>query len=114
MKFLCTFQSKPGSPPPTPEQLQALGAFTVKYLSNGVVKMTGGILRAGHGLKLEQTGGKVKVVDGPYAETKELIDGYAIIEVPSQERAVEVCAEFMQVAGEGTGELQLMMDPPGF
>ena len=53
------------------------------------------------------------MTDGPFAETKELIDGFAVVEVPSKEAAIAVATEFMQLAGDGTGEILQMFDPSG-
>ena len=44
-------------------------------------------------------------------ETKELVVGYAIVQVKSQAEAVEVARRFMSVAGNGTGEIRQLMGP---
>ena len=53
------------------------------------------------------------MTDGPYAETKELIDGFALIEVSSKEEAIDVARQFMTVAGDGQGEILQVFDPGG-
>jgi len=64
------------------------------------------------------SGGKMTVTDGPFAETKELIGGFAILEAASKEEAIELGKKFMQlhvdVLGqtyEGTLEVRPMFDP---
>lgn len=57
--------------------------------------------------------GKMSFTDGPFAESKELIDGFAVIEVASLDAAKQVCTEFMQIAGDGVGEILQMFDPGG-
>ena len=52
-------------------------------------------------------------VDGPYAEIKEVIDGFALIEVKSVEEAIEVARRFMTVAGDGTGEVLSVFEQGG-
>lgn len=113
MKFLMTYQQNPNVPPPTPEQMMKIGAYTERNIKAGVVKMTGGLVRPTRGIQIRCEGGKVSVTDGPFAETKELIDGFALIEVASREQAVALATEFMQLAGDGTGEILQVFDPPG-
>jgi hypothetical protein len=111
MKFLMTYAQKPDVAPPSPEQLAKLGAFTEKNIKSGVVVMTGGLVRPSRGIQLRCDSGKVSVTDGPFAETKELIDGFALVEVGSREEAIALATEFMQIAGEGTGEILQVFDP---
>jgi hypothetical protein len=111
MKFLMTYAQKPDVPPPSPAQLVQLGAFTEKHVKSGTVVMTGGLVRPSRGIQLRCDGGKVSVTDGPFAETKELIDGFALVEVGSRDEAIALATEFMQIAGDGTGEILQVFDP---
>jgi len=54
--------------------------------------------------------GERVVTDGPFAETKELIDGFALVKADSKEAAVALATEFMQLAGDGTGEILQVFD----
>lgn len=120
MKFLLTYQGDE-SAPPTPEKLAAIGKFTQEMLARGVVIMTGGLVRPDHGTKLKCEGGKITVTDGPFPETKELIDGFALVRCDSLEAAIALGKEFMGVAGDGVGEVLRVFDsaeipplpPPG-
>jgi hypothetical protein len=105
MKFLAIFQHTPGAPPPSPEKLAEIGAFTQKMMASGSVFLTGGMVRPTHGLKIQSEGGQVSVLDGPFAETKELIDGFAILNAPDLKAAIELSKEFLAVAGDGKGEI---------
>lgn len=116
MKFMMTYTALPDAPVPTPEQFAAIGAFSERMIKAGTVVMTGGMLRPNHGIKIRCEQGKISVTDGPFAETKELIDGFAIVNVASQDEAIRVAGEFMQVAGDGAGEILRIYDeepPPG-
>ena len=113
MKFLLTYAAKPDSPPPSPEQMKKLGAFTQKHVASGTVVLTGGLVRPSRGIQLTCEAGKVSIVDGPFAETKELIDGFALVEVRSKEEALQIASEFMAIAGDGTGEVLQVFEPPG-
>jgi predicted lipid-binding transport protein (Tim44 family) len=105
-----TYAQKPNTPPPTPAHMAAIGAFTQKNLKSGVVVMTGGLVRPTRGGRLKCESGKVSVTDGPFAETKELIAGFALVQVSSKEQAVALASEFMQLAGDGTGEVLQVFD----
>jgi hypothetical protein len=105
MKFLLTYQQDPGRPPPSPEKMAAIGAYTHKMIASGTVIMTGGLVRPTKGTQIKCESGKVSVTDGPFAETKELIDGFALVNATSKEDAIRLATEFMQIAGDGTGEI---------
>jgi hypothetical protein len=111
MRFLMTYTQRPDAPPPTPEKMAAIGAFTQKNIQSGVVVMTGGLVRPTKGIQLTCEHGKVSVTDGPFAETKELIDGFALVQVASKAEAIAIASEFMQLAGDGTGEILQVFDP---
>src|SRR5689334_16919241 len=110
MKFLMTYAADPAAPPPTQEKMAALGAYTEKNMKAGIVLMTGGLVRPSRGIQLRCEGGKVSVTDGPFAETKELIDGFALVSVGSKEEAVALASEFMRIAGDGTAEILQVFD----
>jgi hypothetical protein len=113
MKFLMTYTQRPDAPPPTAEHMAAIGAFTEKNIKAGIVVMTGGLVRPSRGIQLKCERGKVSVTDGPYAETKDLIDGFALVEVGSREQAIGIATEFMQLAGDGIGEILQVFDSGG-
>lgn len=113
MKFLMIFESDPSAPPPSPETFAKLGAYMQRMLASGQVVMTGGVVRPSRGIKITNEGGKVTVTDGPFAESKELIDGYAVVNASSKEEAIALSTEFMQIAGEGKGEILELFDPGG-
>lgn len=113
MKFLMTYEQKPNSAPLTPAQLAAMGAYTERNMKAGIVLMTGGLVRPTRGIQMRCEAGKVTVTDGPFVETKELIDGYALVEVKSKEEVIALATEFMQLTGDGKSEILQVFDPPG-
>jgi hypothetical protein len=113
MKFLMIYESSPNAPPPSPATLAKLGAYTEKMLSSGTVVLTGGLVRPSRGVKMVNEGGKISVVDGPFAESKELIDGFAVVNVNGADDAIALAKEFMEIAGEGKAEILQMFDPGG-
>ena len=113
MKFLMTYEQAPNLPPPTPEKMAAIGAFTQEMMKSGVLVMTGGLQRPTKGTRIKMAAGDFSVTDGPYAETKELIDGFALVEVKSKQEAFDVAKRFMSIAGDGQGEILQVFDPGG-
>jgi hypothetical protein len=109
MKFLMTYHGDPKAVP-TPEKLAELGKFTEEMVKSGVVIMTGGLVRPSKGTKIAFSGGNYSVTDGPFPETKELIDGFALIHADSMAKAIEHAKKFMAVAGEGEGEILQVFD----
>jgi hypothetical protein len=111
MKFLMTYEPAVKEQP-TPEKMAKLAKFGEETAKAGILIMTGGLVRPSKGTRLTLKDGNF-TVDGPYAETKEFIDGFALIEVKSAEEAIEVARRFMTVAGNGTGEVLAVFDRGG-
>jgi hypothetical protein len=117
MKFLMTYQGDQ-SKPPTAETMAAIGALTTEMINQGVLLMTGGLVRPNSGTQLKLSGGKFSVTDGPFPETKELIDGFALVRLGSKQAAVDMAKRFMSIAGDGEAEILQVFDaadggPPG-
>jgi hypothetical protein len=75
---------------PSTELLTAMGKFNEELVNAGVMLAGEGLLPSKQGARvLLKPGGKRTVVDGPFAETKELIAGFWILQVKSMEEAVE-------------------------
>jgi hypothetical protein len=110
MKFLMTYVSARKAPP-TPEHMAAIAKFSEEMTKSGILLMTGGLQRPSKGTQLRLSDGKFSVTDGPFAETKELIDGFALVETRSKEEALQVAERFMKIAGDGEGEVLQVFDP---
>lgn len=90
-------ESKPDAPP-SPQLMAAMGALITEMTEAGVMEATGGLSGTRHGARIRFDGGKPRVIDGPFAESKELIAGYAILEVPSKAVAIEWALRFGAIA----------------
>ena len=89
--------------PPSPELTAAIGKHTEEMMKAGVVVEIGGLLPSSKGARIRVAGGKLNVIDGPFAEAKELIGGYAIVEVKSKAEAVELGKRFMKLHSDVLG-----------
>lgn len=74
---------------PSEQLLTAMGKFNEELVKAGVMLAGDGLHPSSKGKRVQFSGGKRRVVDGPFAETKELIAGYWIWQVKSMEEAVE-------------------------
>ncbi len=119
MKYLTLIrhsESYRQSPPPA-ALMQAMGQFVEKSRRNGTLVDTGGLLPSKEGARVRLAGGKITVTDGPFAETKEVIGGWAILQADSKAEAIRIATEFMELHRkywpefEGESELRPMFDP---
>jgi hypothetical protein len=74
---------------PNPKDLAEMGKFNEELLKAGVVLAMDGLRASSKGKRVRFAKGKKTVVDGPFAETKELVAGYWLWQVKSMEEAVE-------------------------
>jgi hypothetical protein len=115
MRFLGLVRSAEGQGAPPPALMEAMGGFIETSLKKGALIQTGGLAPGAAAVRIRQSGGRLLVTDGPFVETKELVGGYAILEAPSREAAVEIMRAFMQLheqhwpAWEGECELREMV-----
>jgi hypothetical protein len=115
MRFLGLVRSREGQGAPPPAMMEAMSGFIEASLKNGSLVQTGGLAPGSDAVRIRQSGGRLSVTDGPFAETKEMVGGYAILEAPSRDAAVEIMRKFMQLheqywpAWQGECELRQMV-----
>jgi hypothetical protein len=74
---------------PTEEELTAMGQYNEELVKAGVLLAGEGLHPTAKGARIKFTGGRPTVIDGPFAEAKELIAGFWLIDVKSKEEAIE-------------------------
>jgi hypothetical protein len=74
---------------PTTEQLAAMGKYNEELVKAGIMLAGEGLADSSKGVRVRFDGRKRSVIDGPFAETKELIAGFWIWQVKSREEAIE-------------------------
>jgi hypothetical protein len=115
MKFFSIYVPDPASNAgrPTGARKQAMDEFVAQSIARGQLLMGGGFLSLReHGVVMRRSNGATRVVDGPYAESKELLGGFALLEYPSREAAIEGARQFLQVAGDGECVTYRIVDGP--
>jgi hypothetical protein len=86
---------------PSEELLSAMGKYNEELMKAGVLVDLSGLQPSSKGARIRFSGAKRTVIDGPFAETKELIAGYWIINVKSREEAIEWAKRVPNPQGEG-------------
>jgi hypothetical protein len=86
---------------PSVELLSAIGEFNEEMRKAGVLVELSRLEPSSKGARIRFSGGKRMVIDGPFAETKELIGGYWIIQVKSKDEAIEWAKRVPNPHGEG-------------
>jgi hypothetical protein len=74
-------------------EMERMNAFTDKLKTRGVYLASESLRSLTDGARIENRGGKRSVLDGPYAEAKELVGGFFLLNVATREQAVELAAE---------------------
>jgi hypothetical protein len=93
---------------PSEELLAAMGKYNKELMQAGVLVDLSGLQPTSKGARVKFSGGKTTVIDGPFAETKELIGGYWIIQVKSKEEAIEWAKRVPAPHGESEeGEIEV-------
>jgi hypothetical protein len=92
---------------PSEEMLNAMGKYNEELVKAGVMLAGEGLQASSKGARVKFSGTKRTVVDGPFAETKELIAGFWILQVKSKEEAIEWVKRCPNPHGEGADEAEI-------
>ena len=119
MMFGKATQQTEASQPPTEEALLAMQKFNEELEKAGVLLDLGGLTPTSRGVRVQYSGSERRVIDGPFAESKELIAGYLLLEVKTLAEAVEWAKRAPFGLGEQDGEeaeveLRPLFDPADF
>ena len=80
-----------------PALMEAMGEFVGKQMKAGKIVDSNGLKSSHKGKKIQLSGGRLHVVDGPFTESKEIVGGYAIVDVDSEKEALDLATEFMEL-----------------
>ena len=96
MMFIKHTEDYRGKPIP-PGLIEAMDGFIGEYAKQGKFIDGAGLKSSHKGKRVQLRGGKLHVIDGPFTETKELIGGYAIVELESDAEALDLATKFMEL-----------------
>jgi hypothetical protein len=93
---------------PEDKLIATMAAYHEELAKAGVLLDGSGLQPSAKGWRIKYSGDKRTVVDGPFAETKELIAGYTLIQVKSKDEAIAWTRRFPNPAGDGKeGEIEV-------
>lgn len=97
--------------PSSPELYEEMGKFVQEGIAAGVIVATGGISPTSEGVIISLKDGEFTVVDGPFAEAKEIVGGWALMECRDLEEATEWSKRFLAKLGEGEVRVRPVSGP---
>jgi hypothetical protein len=92
---------------PTEELIAAMGRYNEEMVKAGVMLSGDGLQPTSKGARVKFSGGKPRVIDGPFTEAKELVAGFSILQVNSKEEAIEWVKRWPQIDGGGEVEIEI-------
>jgi hypothetical protein len=104
--------------PPPAALMAAIAKLGEEATRAGAMVETGGLLPSAMGARVRLSAGKLMVTDGPFADSKEQVGGYAVYDVNSKNEAIEWTSRFMQLhqehwpGWEGESEIRQIFDAP--
>ena len=107
MRYL--MMSKPSDQAADENLYAEMGKFIEELTAAGVLLATGGLEPGG--VRVTSAGDEITVTDGPFAEAKEAVAGFALVEVRSREEAIELTRRFRKIVGDGESVIQQVFGP---
>jgi hypothetical protein len=104
------------SGPPPAALMEAIDKLSAEATKKGTMVSFGGLHPTASGARMRITNGKLITTDGPFTESKEVIGGFTILNVPSREEALAEARTFMELhrvhwpKWEGEIEIRQMYD----
>ena len=112
MRFLSIYKCGETGQPPSPEYIAQMQKLVEDHMKRGTLLATEGCLPTALGARVRRDNGQLIVTDGPFAEAKEVVGGFAILQAISKEHAIELAKEFLAVAGNGECEIRQIYEGP--
>lgn len=120
MRFMMLVKSAENSGPPPTQLMDAIARFAEDAAKAGRMLGSGGLAPTAQSSRVRLSGGRLTVIDGPFAETKEVVGGYAQFEFKSKREAIESAMQFMDLhrqywpGWEGETEIRQIYGPEDF
>ena len=95
---------------PSEHDVMSMGRLISEMQQAGVLLDFGGVDSSGMEFRMEKRGETVIVTDGPFAESKEMVGGFAVLNVASRDEALMWSKRFLECAGDGVSDLHQLAD----
>jgi hypothetical protein len=106
MKFLSIYKNAERAVPPSQEEMAQMGKLVEEGMKAGWLLATEGCLPSALGARVRFSDGTLRVTDGPFTESKEVVGGFAILRANSKAEVIELTKKFLGVAGSGECEIR--------
>ena len=120
MRFMTLVKSTENSGPPPAKLMEAIAKLAEEASKDGTMLETGGLAPTAMSNRVRLSKGEITVIDGPFAETKEVVGGYAVFEVKSKQEMIDATVQFMELhrehwpGWEGETEVRQIFGPSDF
>jgi len=120
MRFMTLVRADENSGPPPPQLMEAIAKLSEEASKGGTMLEAGGLAPTAMSHRVRLAKGKITVIDGPFAETKDVIGGYAVFEVKSKQEMIDATVQFMELhrehwpGWEGETEIRQVFGPSDF
>ncbi|MEV0085610.1 YciI family protein [Saccharopolyspora sp. NPDC050642] len=109
MRYLMMTKASDSDAAPDESLYVEMGKFVEELTAAGILLATGGLEPGG--VRVTSADGEITVTDGPFAEAKESVAGFALVEVRSKEEAIELARRFRKIVGDGESVVQQVFGP---
>lgn len=110
MRFLSIYKTRERSTPPSQEEICQMGKLVEEGMKAGWLLATEGCLPTALGARVRRAEGKITVLDGPFAETREVVGGFAILKANSKAEAIQMAKDFLEHVADGECELRQLYE----
>lgn len=120
MRFMMLVKHGENPGPPPKELMEALDKLGEDARKAGTMVASGGLAPIAVSTRVQLSRGKLTSIDGPFAETKEVVGGFAILEFKSKQEAAEAALRFMELhkkywpGWEGETEVRQVFGPEDY
>jgi hypothetical protein len=117
MRFMMMVKSAENSGSPPKPLMDAMGKLVEEAVKTGTMVQTGGLGPSAQSTRVRLCRGQVSVIDGPFTKAKEVVGGFAILDLKSKEEAIEVAQRFIELhkehwpGWEGESEIRQVFGP---
>lgn len=104
MKIFSITTMDPSVPaqPPSQQDMERMDELISEFKGKGVIIETGGRWPGLMALKIARKNGSTTITDGPFTESKEVVGGFALLDVKDRDEAISVTNRFLELAGNAT------------
>jgi hypothetical protein len=92
---------------PSKKLIDDMTSYNAGLVERGAIKMGAGLLPSSRGARVSFSNGKPTVIDGPFAEAKELIAGFSLIEANTLAEVIEMVKQWPQLDGHGNVQVEI-------